>query len=297
MVSFFIPLKKDFQLTENQWDEYTLIIPCVSVGNVPQLTVDLLVNTFLKINDFDASKEKDLQLVGYIRSKHVYPFAGPDPFALHGSMLATSIQVFASDSKKLVIIQQRSPIYQEHRNDFYDELINWISPQKFSQIIFLSSSFDHYLSPDIGVGTNFPIKYMGSNLDQQLQMYLEEKLDINPIQSVDPCKMNDETDRKIHLPGSGSARAYLKCFNAALKSRQTKLICLVMYCSEGDNRLHSFKMADKIAKLINRSEQVLKLKPMRLDDESGDCGQGEYEWSVPFSWRAMFGDEPPSEIF
>lgn len=90
MEHFFIAQNKNFQLADHQWDGYTLVLPCVSVGNVPQLTVDLLVNTLLKTSK--SSTEKDLELVGYIRSKNVHPFAGPDPFALNGPLLATSIQ-------------------------------------------------------------------------------------------------------------------------------------------------------------------------------------------------------------
>ena len=87
-----MPHDKDFQLSDNLWDGYTLVLPCVSVGNVPQLTIDLLVSSFIQTKYSKDADDKDLKLVGYIRSKNVHPFAGPDPFALHGPLLATSIQ-------------------------------------------------------------------------------------------------------------------------------------------------------------------------------------------------------------
>ena len=87
-----MPCDENFQLTDHLWDGYTLVLPCVSVGNVPQLTIDLLVNSFIKTRYSNDTAEKDLQLVGYIRSKNVHPFAGPDPFAFNGSLFATSIQ-------------------------------------------------------------------------------------------------------------------------------------------------------------------------------------------------------------
>lgn len=86
---FFIPVDDSFS-AENVWDGFTLILPCVSVGNVPQLAVDLLVNTLLDKGNGQVSN--DLKLIGYILSQNVCPYAGPDPFSLKGNLLATSIQ-------------------------------------------------------------------------------------------------------------------------------------------------------------------------------------------------------------
>ena len=93
--SFFVSAKDDEEVVvDHQWDGYTLLLPCVSVGNVPQLACDLLVSSLLKKTSSasDQSDPKDLELVGYIRSSSVRPFAGPDPYSLHGPLLATSIQ-------------------------------------------------------------------------------------------------------------------------------------------------------------------------------------------------------------
>lgn len=142
MDSFFVAVNNDVQIVDHQWDGYTLLLPCVSVGNVPQLALDLQISSLLKTSS--AQNDKDLKLVGYIRSSNVHPFAGPDPFSLHGPLLATSIQglreffclpfcswcttliltlqtflftlpVFVSEAKKLVVIQQRSPIFKVHK--------------------------------------------------------------------------------------------------------------------------------------------------------------------------------------
>lgn len=109
--------------------------------------------------------------------------------------------------------------------------------------------------------------------------------------------MKPDPNGRIHLPGSGSARGYLKSFSTLLKdSAQTDLLCLVMFCSEGDNRRHAFMLADKVAKLVNRSETVLKLNAPKGKGRD-DGAVSEFDWSIPFSWRTLFGDEPPSEIF
>jgi len=303
MASFFIPYDENVQLSDGQWNGYTLILPCVSVGNVPQLTTDLLINMLIKTNDDHHGAGKDLELIGYIRSENVHPFAGPDPFSIHGQLFATSIQVFVSKSKKLIIIQQRSPIYKERRNEFYAELSDWISKHNFSLILLLTSSFDHYLVPGLNQDNIFPISYLSVNLDDFLQSNLE-KLDLKPVKHVDPHTMAEDSKGRIHLPGSGSARAYVKRFGSLTQvdaeKKETKIICLVMYCSEGDNRLHAFKLADKVAVLLNRSETVFEPSHLREFGPSGDefaAGEKQFDWIIPFSWRTMFGDEAPSEIF
>lgn len=83
MSEYFVPLAAGGSLKEHAWDGYTLLLPCVSIGNVPQLTVDLFVKTF---------KVADLKLLGYIKSNHVHPFAGPNPFDADDGTFAASIE-------------------------------------------------------------------------------------------------------------------------------------------------------------------------------------------------------------
>ena len=98
MSSFFVPYDRNCHPEKNEWDGYKLILPCISVGNVPQLSIDLLINRFL------TDSGNDLELIGYLQSKYVRPFAGPDPFRLEGNLLSTSMQVFVSKRKKLVLM-------------------------------------------------------------------------------------------------------------------------------------------------------------------------------------------------
>ena len=141
------------------------------------------------------------------------------------------------------------------------------------------------------------MKYIASNIDDKLKSDLEGKLQLPAVQPVDQYTMKADPNGRIHLPGSGSARAYMKSFAAVMKeSVETKMLCLVLFCSEGDNRQHAFKFADKVANLLNRDETVLNLPKAKVTNGAFPT-QGEFDWSVPFSWRSLFGEEPPSEIF
>ncbi|OTF79917.1 proteasome assembly chaperone 2-like protein [Euroglyphus maynei] len=290
MSSFFVPYDRCGHLENNEWDGYTLVLPCISVGNVPQLSIDLLINRFLKRSNH--SNDSDLELIGYLHSKYVRPFAGPDPFELDGNLLSTSMQVFASKSKKLVIIQQRSPIYKEYRDDFYREIFEWLSCHRLALIIVLSSTFDQFLAPEFVNDPDgiIPIRYIRcGGLKDELESFLNEKLAIKPVMKVDPESMRPAENGKIHLPGSGSARSFLR-YSRRLPFEQP-MLCLVMYCSEGDNRYHAYYLSDKIADILNHEHSRI----IATKCENG--GRNRYRWIEPFSWRMMFGDEPPSEIY
>ncbi|KAH9425179.1 Proteasome assembly chaperone 2 [Dermatophagoides pteronyssinus] len=278
MSSFFVPYD-GYQPKNNEWNGYSVILPCISVGNVPQLSIDLLINRFLT-NCNRSTDSSDLELIGYLDSPYVRPFAGPDPFRLDGSLLSTSLQVFVSKSKKLILIQQRSPIYKEYRDQFYQQILQWLSCHRFELIIVLSSTFDQFLAPEFvnDDQEGIPIRYLSNNLKKETESFLNEKLAIKPVMKVDPESMRPSDNGKIHLPGSGSARSFLR-FGGRLLVEQP-ILCLVMYCSEGDNRYHSVYLANKIAKIIN-------------DDDASK----NHRWQEPFSWRMMFGEEPPPEIY
>ncbi|KAH7637462.1 Proteasome assembly chaperone 2 [Dermatophagoides farinae] len=284
MSSFFVPYDRNCHPEKNEWDGYKLILPCISVGNVPQLSIDLLINRFL------TDSGNDLELIGYLQSKYVRPFAGPDPFRLEGNLLSTSMQVFVSKRKKLVLIQQRSPIYKEYRDDFYREMFAWLSRHRFALVIVLSSTFDQFLAPEYVVDQRgIPIMYLSNeHLKDVTKCFLSEKLAIKPVMKMDPDSMRPSENGKIHLPGSGSARSFLR------HSMQQPMLCLVMYCSEGDNRHHSFYFADRIADILNSDNDCIVEKS---DEELAGLYRNPYRWIEPFSWRMMFGDEPPPEMY
>ena len=139
---------------------------------------------------------------------------------------------------------------------------------------------------------------MARNLDDTLQAFLEKNLELSLVKPVDPDTLKEDSKGSIKLPGSGSARAYMKWLDMECHQMQTKLVCLVMYCSEGDNRQHAFKFADKVANLLNRNEKNLfKFNSEVKKMNENELFQSEYQWNIPFSWQTVFGDEPPSEIY
>jgi predicted ATP-grasp superfamily ATP-dependent carboligase len=145
----------------------TLILPSISIGNVPQLAIDLLITTLA------------LPLVGYMTSPYLVPCAGTLETATgldHGGIacplesmssfkvsrckvsrcispvsrshgvldcfLAVRLRVVYFDKEKNVtVIQQRSPFISRHgKTPFVRDLWRFISCYGFSKVIMLASS-------------------------------------------------------------------------------------------------------------------------------------------------------------
>ncbi|KAI7758313.1 hypothetical protein M8C21_008831, partial [Ambrosia artemisiifolia] len=92
----------EFNLEEGKhlYDECsTLILPALSIGNVGQLAVDLLI----------ASSKADR--VGYLDDPNVLPCVGNDAYAPSPQGdLALPLEAYESPSSALTFIQQRSPV-------------------------------------------------------------------------------------------------------------------------------------------------------------------------------------------
>lgn len=178
---------------------------------------------------------------------------------------------------------------------------------QFGLILLLSSSFDQYLLPESIDRKTFPIKYLAPFPDQAINSHLEKNLNLTQIVSVNPETMQPDSNGKICLAGSGVVRSLIKQFTSQTKvNNKTEIVCIVMFCSEGDNRPHSFQMADLIADILNRNTVMIKpLNTSNVDQkkkskqkpsvDENKCGR--FNWRVPFSWRNLFGEEPPPEIF
>ncbi|XP_058791616.1 proteasome assembly chaperone 2 isoform X2 [Phymastichus coffea] len=110
--------------------DYTLILPSVSVGNVGQLSVDLLISTL------------GLRRIGRIFDTSFIPLVGADPYDENSEDICTSIDLYASDEKKLVALQIRSPLVNKPSNFFY-EILNFVTDHKISKVIILTSSYGH----------------------------------------------------------------------------------------------------------------------------------------------------------
>ncbi|XP_054157574.1 proteasome assembly chaperone 2-like [Oppia nitens] len=265
--SIFIPTASYGQPSSDQWRDFTVIYGCVSVGNVPQLAIDLLVSTLTEL--------LDCRLAGHLYSTALMPLVGPDAYRYGGQSLTTSAQVYVCVSRRLLIIQQRTPVYRELRKEFYDSLTKWLAACHVRHVLVLSSSFLEHLASALDSGDYYAIKCI-TNKSFKDTVGKNASAKWPTVERVDPFTLQPKPDGVMHLPGSGGLRDVLKW----LDKQQIASTGLVIYCSEGDNRPHSFAF-------INAINQWLSLVDF----------QTFKSWITPFSWRQLFGDEPPVSIY
>lgn len=103
---------------------YTLILPSVAVGNVGQLSVDLVISSL------------GLRRSGRFFDTAFIPLVGADPYNEQSQDICTAVDVYVSDEKKLVALQIRSPVTRKPTK-FFNDLLNFVTDNKIAKVIGL----------------------------------------------------------------------------------------------------------------------------------------------------------------
>lgn len=191
MLSFL----KEYNLTG-----YTILFPSVGVGNVAQLTTDLLISSL------------EMEKIAHCWHPAIVPIIGPRAFQHDTDSSTTACELYTSASKKVAIFQIRSPLVASLMEDFFHKLCDILIEQKIANLIILTSSHayeKHFVDAS-------PFEYVANEL------YLNEH------------KMSIETWTAFSgelIFGGGYAN---KLFNVAT-AKQIKALILFKYVSEGDN--------------------------------------------------------------
>lgn len=233
----------------------TLIIPSISIGNVPQLAIDLLIHTynFVKIGNLD--------------SIYLYPFSSPidtapDPEIVERTKgVSGALEVYYNDKLKVSIIQQRSPILPSFTSTYINEvIIPFLAGGKFSEVLILDSS-DAGLLEDFQPG--------------KIQVYTNEDLLNNSLGSLNILKKDAiQLSSKYSYDHSVYAGLLIKALDELnLKSESSiDLNVLVAYVYEGDNFQDGEILANKVNSILDL-EQITS-------------------WIKPLSWLGAYGDKP-----
>ncbi|GJP57053.1 hypothetical protein CLOM_g16091 [Closterium sp. NIES-68] len=143
----------------------TLVMPSVSVGNVGQLTVDLLLETLLQKQQQQQQQQGQggysIARAGWLEEPNVLPCAGNDPYSVGGKggggkgqsasgSLTTAMEVYhavpksdsasSSSADAITVIQQRAPVALGKMEEFSCNLATWAASQAFSRVVVLSGA-------------------------------------------------------------------------------------------------------------------------------------------------------------
>lgn len=228
---------------------YTVVIPSLSVGNVPQLTVDLIIEAL------------KMQKIGLAFHPALVPVLGPAAFAHEPESNTTSCEVFVSEAKKLVVVQLRAPVAAKLLQPFLDKLTEFLVAAHPSQIVVLGSCFSHERHDP---AMKRKLEYVGNR--QFSERYAKELVDY--VQHADN-----------KLPYQGFATKLYQTMEDQLQDMPIGV--LYAYVSEGDN----VPDAKDLALFLN---QVIGVLASPADHSS---------LQYPMSWKLLFGNAGPAELF
>ncbi|XP_058069194.1 uncharacterized protein LOC131218588 isoform X2 [Magnolia sinica] len=256
----------------------TLVLPSLSIGNVGQLAIDLLISSI------------GADRIGYLDDPSVLPCVGNDAYRpVPEGNLALPLEAYDSPSHALTLIQQRSPIIKGMMVEFAKNLACFAAAAGKKHVIVLSS-LDSGRRQKIDLSSNMQIYYLSSSgMDgtdgdceklgwkrlpeydpaQRRWKYLESLAEGNSMQ--EDFSFEDEVVDDDYYPSLPFAALFSCC-----KAKGLKVTCILCYCSEGDNIPDSFQLAEAACKLLG-----LSTKEFRVSGSTCRCiHQGCWSYSV-----------------
>uniref|UniRef100_A0A0D3FPH8 Proteasome assembly chaperone 2 n=1 Tax=Oryza barthii TaxID=65489 RepID=A0A0D3FPH8_9ORYZ len=261
--------------------------PALSIGNVGQLAVDLLVSS------------SRARRVAYLDEPSVLPCAGNDAFGPDAvGDLALALEAYESPSHRLAFIQQRSPIITGMVVSFAKNVANFISSIEKDHVVILSS-LDSGKRRIIDASSDMQVYYLSSYNEDGSDPKCEN-LGWKKLEEYDPSQQRwkclaslvegghlseDMTGdpEEMTINDYYSSLPFAALFSAC-KAKGLKVTCVLCYCSEGDNMPESFQLAEAACKLVAQGPEQFH-------------GNGSNGWTIPLSWKSVYGPPPDLSIF
>ncbi|EGC31535.1 hypothetical protein DICPUDRAFT_156595 [Dictyostelium purpureum] len=250
-----------------------IIWPSLTLGNIGQLTIDVLICSF------------EFKRVGFIVDENVIPIVGNDCYTVDGNnnnnnkgVLSTSIEVYQSSQFPLItLVQQRSPIIDGCFSKFSKPLLNWIKTEEFKEIIFISSSNANKRVDSQLFGPQ--IRYIKSNTTSKETI---DKVNSNGIPEMElEIPSNEFGGELMHLSNrlTGLAKEIYLNTNSD-SSNGPSFLCVNLFCSEGYNTVEALQMAYQIYILIKK-----------------DNDEPKPTFKTPNSWKLLQGPTYDQSLF
>ncbi|XP_055983576.1 proteasome assembly chaperone 2 [Sorex fumeus] len=251
---------------------FTLLMPAVSVGNVGQLAIDLIISTL------------DMCKIGYFYTDCLVPMVGNNPYATaeeNSTELSINTEVYLLPSKKLVALQLRSIFIKFKSKSFCEKLLSWVKSSDFAKVVVLSSSHSYHCN-DLQLGST-PFRYLYTpsikkNVQNQIKSLNWTEMERSPcIPEI------DDSESCIRIPGGGITKTLYdeSC------SKEIPVVILLKFVSEGDN------IPDALGLVEYLNEWLHIIKPCSKDDPTTSA----VPWKMPSSWRLLFGSGLPPALF
>ncbi|XP_041495191.1 proteasome assembly chaperone 2 [Microtus oregoni] len=250
---------------------FTLLMPAVSVGNVGQLAIDLIISTL------------NMSKIGYFYTDCLVPMVGNNPYATaeeNSDELSINTEVYALPSRKLVVLQLRSIFIKYKSKSFCEKLLAWVKSSSCARIIVLSSSHSYHRN-DVQLRST-PFRYL---LTPSMQKSVQNKIkSLNWLEMEKSKCIPEMSDSEfcIRIPGGGITKTLYdeSC------SKEIQMAVLLKFVSEGDN------IPDAVSLVEYLNEWLQIVKP-----PSNNPTACALPWKIPSSWRLLFGSGLPPALF
>jgi len=239
------------------FEDYNFVLPDISIGNVGQLTVDLLLNNL------------EVEHLGRINHHCFFPFIGGDPFHPESTRLASSCEIYECKGKKLVILQIRSRVFPNRFIEFRDLIVQFIKKFNFKQTVMVASSSSEYFSA--GQLQSIPVHYLETSKSQNKEAFSQLKWK--------EFSFPDNVDTTIITPIPGSFVSASLLENCEKES--IPFVILICVCSEGNNYPEALHTVGCINSWLNLKQVNDSVEP----------------WKMPVSWNLPYGNAAPHTIY
>ncbi|KAF8507452.1 PAC2 family-domain-containing protein [Hysterangium stoloniferum] len=230
-IPFFTPDSPEFDIST--LTTKSLVIPIVSVANVPQLAIDILIASF------------SLSRLGTFSPKYHVPIVGGRECDQHG--VTTAFELFGKSDVSFVVVQQRSPTQKEK---FTASLFNFVKDTGFKSLLFVSAVDS----------TNRTDSQMHTPL-YQLIPAVSPPLEESPISlltSLPEYRTGISAPlTQSTIPGGGLTR---RLFSSVPDGWSICTGFLVWIGMEGDNRGDATLVASVVAKILSEDRRIQEWK-------------------------------------
>ncbi|KAF3986840.1 hypothetical protein FT663_04699 [Candidozyma haemuli var. vulneris] len=211
-------------------EDSVLIIPSIAVGNIPQLTADLLLHTF------------DFQKVATLGDEYLLPFVSPVDHSVNKkqpSGLSFGIEVYYSIEHHITLIQQRSPIISGFNDKHVNEVIVPFIEASNPQHVIVMDSSNSALVEGVPQG--------------EVRVHTNEDLLSESFSSlsIDKDSARPLAEAEVHF--SDHTKALEKSIKAL-----ANLVVLETFVYEGDNFFDAKALASKVIQMLNLPATVFE---------------------------------------
>lgn len=167
---------------------FTFILPSLSVANVPQLAVDLVIES-LKMTK-----------IGFSSHPGIVPVIGPPAFA-HDQEMTSSCELFVSEQNKVAAMQLRAPVAAKLLQSFLEKLLEFLSGSQPQRVVILGSCFSHERH-DVEMKRKF--EYVGNQqfcetFSKELEEVVQHQDNKLPWQGF-ASKLYQTIEEKLNIP-------------------------------------------------------------------------------------------------